>query len=52
MVAKKTYVEHCFMSEGEGYFADLKVDMSFKKTFANEDEKEPLIVMLNVFLSV
>ncbi|MDR3000664.1 MAG: Rpn family recombination-promoting nuclease/putative transposase, partial [Fibromonadaceae bacterium] len=33
-----------------GYYADLTVDMPFKKTFANEKDKEPLIVMLNVFL--
>ncbi|MDR3001801.1 MAG: hypothetical protein LBU89_11125 [Fibromonadaceae bacterium] len=32
-----------------GYYADLMVDMPFKKTFANEKDKEPLIVMLNVF---
>ncbi|MDR0516160.1 MAG: Rpn family recombination-promoting nuclease/putative transposase [Fibromonadaceae bacterium] len=36
--------------EGQGYYADLKLDMPFKKTFANENEKEPLIVLLNVFL--
>jgi predicted transposase/invertase (TIGR01784 family) len=36
--------------EGKGYYADLKLDMPFKKTFANENEKEPLIVLLNVFL--
>ncbi|MDR2999807.1 MAG: Rpn family recombination-promoting nuclease/putative transposase [Fibromonadaceae bacterium] len=34
-----------------GYYADLTVDMPFKKTFANEKDKEPLIVMLNVFLA-
>jgi hypothetical protein len=39
------------MYEGQGYYADLKLDMPFKKTFANENEKEPLIVMLNVFLA-
>jgi predicted transposase/invertase (TIGR01784 family) len=38
-------------TEGKGYYADLKLDMPFKKTFANENEKEPLIVMLNVFLA-
>jgi predicted transposase/invertase (TIGR01784 family) len=37
--------------EGQGYYADLKLDMPFKKTFANENEKEPLIVLLNVFLA-
>jgi len=36
--------------ENEECFADLTVDMPFKKTFANEQEKEPLITMLNVFL--
>jgi predicted transposase/invertase (TIGR01784 family) len=38
------------IDKGLGCFADLKLDMPFKKTFANESEKEPLIVMLNVFL--
>ncbi|MDR0517351.1 MAG: Rpn family recombination-promoting nuclease/putative transposase [Fibromonadaceae bacterium] len=38
------------INKGLGCFADLKLDMPFKKTFANESEKEPLIVMLNVFL--
>jgi predicted transposase/invertase (TIGR01784 family) len=36
---------------GLGCYADLKLDMPFKKTFANEREKEPLIVLLNVFLA-
>jgi len=36
--------------KNEECFADLTVDMPFKKTFANEQEKEPLITMLNVFL--
>jgi len=31
-------------------FADLTADTAFKKTFANEKEKEPLIVLLNAFL--
>ncbi|MDR0516047.1 MAG: Rpn family recombination-promoting nuclease/putative transposase [Fibromonadaceae bacterium] len=39
------------IDKGLGCFADLKLDMPFKKTFANENEKEPLIVMLNVFLA-
>ncbi|MDR0515796.1 MAG: Rpn family recombination-promoting nuclease/putative transposase [Fibromonadaceae bacterium] len=39
------------IDKGPGCFADLKLDMPFKKTFANESEKEPLIVMLNVFLA-
>jgi predicted transposase/invertase (TIGR01784 family) len=39
------------IDEGQGYYADLKLDMPFKKTFANEKEKEPLIVLLNVFLA-
>jgi predicted transposase/invertase (TIGR01784 family) len=39
------------INKGLGCFADLKLDMPFKKTFANESEKEPLIVMLNVFLA-
>ncbi|MDR0515975.1 MAG: Rpn family recombination-promoting nuclease/putative transposase [Fibromonadaceae bacterium] len=39
------------IDKGLGCFADLKLDMPFKKTFANESEKEPLIVMLNVFLA-
>jgi len=34
----------------ENEIADLTADMPFKKTFANENEKEPLITMLNVFL--
>ncbi|MDR0517542.1 MAG: Rpn family recombination-promoting nuclease/putative transposase, partial [Fibromonadaceae bacterium] len=40
-----------YIDKGLGCFADLKLDMPFKKTFANENEKEPLIVMLNVFLA-
>jgi predicted transposase/invertase (TIGR01784 family) len=39
------------INKGLGCFANLKLDMPFKKTFANESEKEPLIVMLNVFLA-
>ncbi|MDR0516546.1 MAG: Rpn family recombination-promoting nuclease/putative transposase [Fibromonadaceae bacterium] len=39
------------IDKGLGCFADLKLDMPFKKTFANESEKEPLVVMLNVFLA-
>ena len=34
--------------ENEEVIADLMADMPFKKTFANEEEKEPLITMLNV----
>jgi predicted transposase/invertase (TIGR01784 family) len=49
MVAKNT--DRNSPARSLGYFADLKVDMPFKKTFANENEKEPLIVMLNVFLA-
>jgi len=37
--------------ENEEVIADLTADMGFKKTFANEEEKEPLITMLNVFLA-
>jgi len=37
--------------ENEEVIADLMADMPFKKTFANEEEKEPLITMLNVFLA-
>ena len=36
--------------EGKGYFANLTIDMPFKKTFGSETEKEPLIAMLNAFL--
>ncbi|MCL2282598.1 MAG: Rpn family recombination-promoting nuclease/putative transposase [Fibromonadales bacterium] len=35
----------------ELYFANLTANTSFQKTFANENEKEPLITMLNVFLA-
>jgi len=38
-------------TENEEIIADLTADMPFKKTFANEEEKEPLITMLNVFLA-
>jgi len=37
-------------TENEEGIANLTGDMGFKKTFANENEKEPLITMLNVFL--
>jgi predicted transposase/invertase (TIGR01784 family) len=39
------------INNGFGCYADLKLDMPFKKTFANEREKEPLIVLLNAFLA-
>jgi len=39
------------VTENEEVIADLTADMPFKKTFANEEEKEPLITMLNVFLA-
>ena len=38
-------------TENEEGIANLTGDMGFKKTFANENEKEPLITMLNVFLA-
>jgi len=38
------------VEENEEVIAHLTADMGFKKTFANENEKEPLITLLNVFL--
>jgi len=36
--------------EGKGMFANLTLDMPFKKAFGSEEEKEPLIATLNACL--